>query len=326
MLRSYTTPQIANGLVIEPRSSMNVVLEEWPRTPDGRLDLARAPLRLKAIVNRIDLRDLDHGDAGEGSFIFTFVIADRFETDASLIFEYKLAATSEADVLGWAQAFHALGALPFSEAYNAALQAITERFVQRGARPEGVNGSALHAVRSNESSLGDTAAFQMREFRLSPTTSRLAPAALERTPDQNFSRALLTSFMTANRDAVIAGTFDIPDQFAGRPFRAAAVFNGDTTGWFLNVIDPDLRSAFAINTCNGCHSLQETGTFFRHVSGGDNGPFSLSPFLRGNTIPDPITQEPRPFDDLRRRKEDLEAIVCPAVPSVSLRHGISRVH
>lgn len=327
MLRSFTTPQIANGLVIEPRPGMNFTLETWPRTPNGQLDLARAPLRLKAIVNRIDLRNLDHGDAGEGSFIFTFVEPDGFEPDAMLIFEYKLPATSEADVLGWARAFHALGALPFSEAYNAALQAITDRFVQRGARPDGVNGSALHAVRSNELSFGfGEPQWQMREFRLSPATGRLLPVALERTPDQNLSRGVLVDFITANRDALIAGTYDIPDQFAGRPFRAAEVFNGVTTTWFVNGVDPDARSAFALNTCNGCHSLLETGTFFQHVSRAIDGPAALSPFLRGITLPDPQTEAPRTFNDLLRRRADLEAIVCPAEPSVSLRHGISRVH
>lgn len=328
MLRSFTTPQIVNGLVIEPRPGMNSLLDTWPRTPNGQLDLAQAPLQLKAIVNRIDLRNLDQGNAGEGSFIFAFVESDGFdgfELAATLMFEYKLPATSEADVLGWAQAVHALGALPFSEAYNAALQAITDRFVQRGARPDGVNSSALHTVRSNELSFGsgDTQ-YQMREFRLSPATGRLAPAALERTPDQNLSPGVLADFITAHRDAVIAGTYDVPDQFEGRPFQAAEVFNDAT--WFVNGVDPDARSAFAINTCNGCHSIAETGTFFQHVLRVLDGPAELSPFLRGVTVLDPLTEAPRTFNDLLRRKTDLEAIVCPTQPTVSLRHGISRVH
>jgi hypothetical protein len=52
----------------------------------------------------------------------------------------------------------------------------------------------------------------------------------------------------------------------------------------------------------------------------------LSPFLTGVTVPDPITRQPRSFNDMLRRRTDLEAIVCPAQPTVSLRHGIHRVH
>jgi hypothetical protein len=134
---------------------------------------------------------------------------------------------------------------------------------------------------------------------------------------------VLVDFITANRDALIAGDHEIPDQFEGRPFRAAEVFNDVTTTWFVNGVDPDARSAFAVNTCNGCHSMLETGTFFQHVSGFIDGPAALSPFLRGITLPDPQTEVPRTFNDLLRRKVDLEAIVCPAEPTVSLRHGIS---
>ena len=48
------------------------ILDNWPRTPDGKLDLAQPPLRLQAIVNRFDLRNLAAGDAGEGRFVFAF--------------------------------------------------------------------------------------------------------------------------------------------------------------------------------------------------------------------------------------------------------------
>jgi len=47
-------------------------------------------------------------------------------------------------------------------------------------------------------------------------------------------------------------------------------------------------------------------------------------------VPDPVTLQPRTFNDLGRRKLDLAGIVCPNAslgPSTtSLRKGISRVH
>src|SRR3712207_7850414 len=54
----------------------------------------------------------------------------------STLFPYTTlfrSAQTEADLLKWAQDWHALGALPFpSEEYNAALEQLTERFAGRG--------------------------------------------------------------------------------------------------------------------------------------------------------------------------------------------------
>jgi hypothetical protein len=328
LIRSFLTPQVINGFRVEPRPGWSVILDAWPRTADGKLDLARAPVRLDAIVNRIDLRNLDQGNAGEGSFVFSF--RDRgFDLNASLIFEYKLPAATEADVLAWAQAFHALGAVPFSEPYNAALQDITERFVRRGARPGGINGSALHAVRSNEFSFAAPFSFdfELREFALSPQTGRLVPSPLAGTPDQSLNFGFgLGEFITLHRDEILAGTQLVPDELDGQPFRAGAVLIETPGIWNPFDVDPDARHAFAIGTCNGCHSFDETGTPFNHISPTDRGTAALSPFLRGVTVPDPTTGQPRTYSDMVRRRTDLEAIVCPAQPTVSLRHGIGRVH
>src|SRR5262249_33482887 len=116
VLGSLTTTQTLNGFVVPPRpGAATELLDLWPRLPGGELDLAAAPLRLLAIVNRFDLRNLERGDAGEARFVFGFIDAadGGVPIEATLIFEYVLPASSEADVLGWAHAFHALGALPF---------------------------------------------------------------------------------------------------------------------------------------------------------------------------------------------------------------------
>jgi Concanavalin A-like lectin/glucanases superfamily len=169
MLRSLTAPPQVAGTAGPPRSGMRRQLDAWPRTADGRLDLARAPLQLQAIVNRIDLRDLTRGDAGQASFVFAF-IEDGFQLPATLMLEYRLPAASEADVLGWAEAFHALGGIALSPSYNAALEAVTERFVRRGARPDATHGSALHAVRSNDAVLGFD--WQLRSFAPLPAADQ----------------------------------------------------------------------------------------------------------------------------------------------------------
>ena len=333
MLRSFTADETVNGFTVAARPGMqSQVLAAWPRTASGALDLARAPLRLQAIVNRLDLRNLDDDDAGEGRFVFAFelpAVAGAPPPDATLIFEYKLPAQRELDVVAWAEAFHALGRLPFGEAYNAVLQSITDRFVRRGARPGHPNGSAINAVRTNEIPLGDNGLWELREFHLA-RSGRLEPAPLALTADLAFNQsAELASYINANQAQIIAEHHTVPAVLDGQPFQAGAVFN-DLTTWFAPGVDPEARHHFAINTCNGCHAAQETGTPFTHLTPRQpGGEARRSRWLTGSIIADPVTGIPRTFDDLGRRKADLKSIVCggvPPLPGYSLRKGIGRVH
>lgn len=333
MLDTFTTPQTINGFTVDARPGMqNTILASWPRTVDGALDLARAPLRLQAIVNRFDLRDLSSGDAGEGRFVFSFVdpFFTFFPLQATLILEYKLPAATDQDVQDWASSFHALGAMQFGESYNAALQAITERFAGRNARPDHPNGSAINAVRSNEIDFGFNGIWQMRSFALSATSGRLEPDPLVLTPDRSFNNtSTLASYINDNQDAIIAEKHTVPALFNGQPFQAGAVFN-DLSAWFAPGVNVDARFHFSLNTCNGCHSF-ETGTTFTQIQprfGSQES--SLSPFLTGVTVNDPATGQPRTLNDLHRRNADLKAVVCadslsPIAPA-QLRKGIQRVH
>src|SRR6185295_16783571 len=137
------------------------------------------------------------------------------------------------------------------------------------------------------------------------------------------------SYINANQDAIIAETHVVPAVFNGQPFEAGAIFN-DLGTWFAPGVDSNARHHFALNTCNGCHSSQETGVGFLQISPRFPGEEAiLSGFLTGTTVPDPVTGAPRAFDDLGRRKLDLQAIVCPAQgarTATTLRTGISRVH
>lgn len=251
-----------------------------------------------------------------------------FTLQATIILEYKLPAASDQDVLDWAQSFHALRAIPFGEGYNAALQAITERFTGRGARPGRPNGSSINTVRTNEISFGSDIQWQLREFHLSETSGLLEPAPLALTPDRSFNNTpVLASFITANQSAILADNHVVPPQLDGQPFQGGAVINNLGT-WFARGVDSEARHLFAINTCNGCHS-PETGTTFLQIgprSPGQEAP--LSGFLTGTTVTDPLTQQPRTLADLVRRKADLESVLCAAAPAAAptLRKGIQRVH
>lgn len=313
MLNSYTTAQAINGFTVAARPGMqSQVLSSWPRTPDGALDLAHAPLRLLAIVNRFDLRNLDNGDAGELRFVFVFnsPFSSFFPLQATMSLEYKLPAMTQQDVLNWAQSFHALGAMQFSENYNNALQAITEQIVARNARPGFPNGSALSAVHTNELAFGNNGLWELREFHLSPSSGLLAPAPLTQTPDRSFNNTTtLASFITANQDAILADNHVVPEVFNGQPFQAGAVFNSFT--WLAPGADSEARHHLALDTCNGCHSTAETGTSFQQIVPEFQGSEAqLSNFLTGVTVSDPVTQQSRTFNDLARRQTDLQAVVC----------------
>jgi hypothetical protein len=335
VFNSFLTPQTINGFTVAIRPGMQQVLDAWPRVEGGALDLARAPLRLQAIVNRFDLRDLANGDAGEGRFVFAFNDPNnpRFPVQATVIFEYKLPAATDADVLDWAQSFHALGALQFGESYNAALQAITERFAGRDARPGSPNGSALNAFRTNEITFSSNGIWELREFHLSATTGQLETAPVALTPDLSFNNgSALAQFINDNQDVIIAERHVVPEQLGGQPFQGGAILN-DLRTWFAPGTDADARHHFALNTCNGCHATQETNTGFLQIvprTAGDAA--GLSPFLTGTTVPDPVTRQPRTFNDLARRSADLRNIVCTddasprADTGTTLHKGIQRVH
>jgi hypothetical protein len=331
MLKSFTTQTTVNGFTIDARPAFKgTILDAWPRDASGQLDLAKAPVMLQAIVNRFDLRNQANGDAGEGRFVFAFTQNGvPLPLGATLIFEYKLPAATDAETLQWANAWHALAGLPIpSESYNAALQAITDKFIARGARPDHPNGNAINAVRTNELALGGGAPWQLREFVLSPTSGRLVPTTIKLTPDLGFNNTTtLATFINQNQTAIVADAHTLPETLQGAPFLAGAVFN-DLSAWFAPGVAPEARHHFSVNTCNGCHSAAETGTPFLHITPRfPGGEATLSGFLTGTTVLDPQTGQPRTFSDLHRRADDLKNIVCTGTPAKKvLRKGINRVH
>ncbi|APR82284.1 Hypothetical protein A7982_07633 [Minicystis rosea] len=336
MFRTWLTNQSINGFNVPARTFMqNLVIDPWPRSADGSLDLTRAPLRLLTVVNRIDVRNLAEGNAGEGRFVFGVLDPFGFQQQFTLILEYKLPATTEADVLDWANAWHALGALPFpSEQYNAALQAITTRFAGRNAAPGRPNGSALSQLRTNEIAL--SAPWELREFTLSATDGLLHPATVKLTPDLGFDgTSTLAAFINQNEADILVERHTVPDTFQGSPFLGGSSLNNLTAWTAPGILNNEARHKFSLNTCNGCHGAQETGTGFLHINPRDPGTVAqLSGFLTGVTLPDPVTGVPRTLNDLGRRNQDLKALVCPppaglaakAASSTSVQRGIGRVH
>jgi hypothetical protein len=196
MFSTWLSDQTINGFTVPARPAMqDLVLSSWPRV-DGALDLAAAPVRLLAIVNRLDLRDLSRGQAGEGRFVFGVTDSAGQATPFTIILEYRLPASSEAEVLEWANLWHGLNGLaPGSAEYNAALEVITERFAGDNADPARVNGSALNQIRTNEIALAFP--WELREFTLGG--SSFTPATVKLTPDSTFiDQEIVAQFINEN--------------------------------------------------------------------------------------------------------------------------------
>lgn len=317
LLRTWLSDQTVNTFTVAPRDRLSsLVLDGWPRV-NGALDLSRAPVRLLAIVNRLDVRNLQKGHAGEGRFVFGVLDRDGEQLPFTLIFEYRLPATTESDVLAWAQRWHALGQLPFpSEQYNAALQQVTSLFAGRGAEPGRVNGSALGQLRTNENAL--EIIWELREFKLSAATGMLVPSPVELTPDDAFiaGSSVLADYVNEHEASILVERHEVPASFRGQSFLGGASRNNLRAWTAPGIRNPEARHRFSLNTCNGCHSSAETGTAFLHVFPRDpNQVAPLSGFMTGMFVRDPQTGVPRIFNDLGRRNADLKAVVCGGVAS-----------
>jgi len=320
-LQHWLTDQTVNGFRVAARPLMQqLLIDIWPKTANGELDLDQSPLTLQAIVNRIDIRNLAEGSAGEGRFVFG-VNGGSFG-NFSMIAEYNLVAHTPQDVTDWANRWHALGSLPFpSEAYNSALEAITRSFTDRNASPGSANGSALVELRTNDFALSGFSRWELRSFALSPITGQLDEVTVKETPDLGFNNSpTFADFVNQNATQIIAEVpggdlHTVPPQFNGQAFLGGSVFN-DQVEWNSPLIkDPEARFHASLNTCNGCHSFSQTGTpnFLMITPRVPGGEASLSPFITGVTVRDLVTGQSRVLNDLGRRKTDLTSLVCAPV-------------
>ena len=315
-LNSWKTNQSVNGFTAPARPAIDQIITSWPKLGSGKLDLAKSPLRLLAIVNRMDLR-LPRGipkplqpvsDAGEGRFVYGFVDPANPSSAPSftVILEYKLPATIGADTKEWAALWDGLKSETLgSAAYKAKLQTITDRFTAAGIAPQRLNGSAISQVRTNEIHLAGP--WELREFRLTyaPATKqvRLAQSVTANSPSFSLTGStILKSFITTHKTELEGGNFLMPLRFSNKGFLGASSMN-ELADWTIPSPTPALNTAlrrFAGETCNGCHGTS-TGTVFLHVSPRIQGQAAaLSSFMA---------------TDLARRKTLFDALVAPATAS-----------
>ena len=285
MLQTWRTNQTVNTFTVPSRVSIDSeVINPW-KAKDGQpgvsdanwnMNLANAPFRLTAIVNRIDLHEVNSDGslvrAGEGRFVFCLFDQNTTRGEQfTLIFEYNLPGETLADLEAWANKWHALGEFnDFGPGYVAALKSVTEGFVGRGVMPSGVNGNAISQVRTNEVELGLKLglAWELREFVLDNGTSVLKPTTVKQTPDNSFDEGkvnaqVLKDFIDANATAISNIEHVVPETFNGTPMLAGnSITAGGDFVWKVPGADANLVSIFSKETCNGCHGgSTDTGPF-----------------------------------------------------------------
>jgi hypothetical protein len=342
-LQTWQANQTINTFTVPARPNVATqIINPWLAASGGSsLDLSIAPLRLLAIVNRLDLRTgSSHyggstGNAGELRFVFGVVKPGRTcqLLPMTVILEYGVPIRGCLPVKSWAQQWVNLSSLALgSAAYNTALQAITDQVVLRNDAPGKPNGSALNQLRTNEIAIGSP--WELRQFNLLSPVDFLHETPVAQTPDVRFNAfdpgwsgsTLLDLYI---KTTAIGAT--VPPAFMTVPFLGgASPVTGNNLSYFWDTttldLDPahtpnwnDNRFQFSLNTCNGCHA-GETRTTFTHISPTSplGSPAALSPFLTGSLapIPDPGFGAPsRTFGDLARRQADLMGVAS----SVCLR-------
>lgn len=301
-LKLWMEDQVVNGEPVLARTAMReLVLEPWERASGpGGLDLKKAPFRLLAIVVRTDISG-HPGRAGELRLIYNLLDEHSEPTPFTLIFEYAIPSSGCHETREIREGFHALSSLEFGPEYNAALQAMTDRIIGRGAAPDSLNGSTLLAVRTNESFLGTP--WEMRSFGLAlpedevedfndqengkqKPKGRLVHQPHPNTPMGRFQGTqTLADFITEYAPLLIADQ-DAPLMYRGEPFLAGVAHNDLSLGWAgpepVCLSAPRLpRRILSLRSCQGCHG-KDTETSSVHVSPRKAGePSELSAFLKG---------------------------------------------
>jgi hypothetical protein len=341
-LARWETTQRVNDQQVGARSTMHSqIIIPWENASGGSgapLNLAKAPFRLLAIVNRIDLRDnFAYGgggrSAGEARLVFCAVdLRNNCEPlPFTVIFEYGIKKANCTDLKAWGQAWANLSTLDFGLKFNNALEAITEQFVKAGADPTRLpNRSALNQLRTNEVALGFP--WQIREFTIDSTSvaGQLAESTVKQTPAPPLNnRKVIADYVNANVPAILADKHIVPARFPGvAPFLGGeAVTSKARQSWDGSqgsIANRSARFHFSLNTCNGCHggeTFGDTRQFsFTHIEPRRAGdPSRLSTFLAGHLsglpgpdtpVADPVDGVPsRTFNDLARRQEELQRVL-----------------
>ncbi len=324
-----------------------VVPANWTALP---LKVEEFPVRLLAIVNRLDLRGnsgYGFSNAGEGRFVFCFVdsnagcsTGNNGPGTMTFIFEYGIPLTNCQAVKDYAKKWWDLRGMAFGGAFNVALQGITNVFTAANAKPSKPNGSALNHLRTNDFIQGP---WTIRDFEITAASHKLKVIHpnKESMASSNNGNASLVAFVNSLPFAVNSSpTYTIPANLMAihAPMPSPA---HHWRGNAANVMVPVNRRGFSLETCSGCHT-RETSNIFTHVKPRNVGvAAALSGFMTGlgadanaaDNDADPLgsffVSDPGPtplannaFNEALRRAKSLEELVF-NTPCLSLTPNIA---
>lgn len=347
LLDTWTADRVVNGQTIAARPLItDRLITPWVTAsggPGAPLDLSKAPFRLLAIVNRVDLRAQSAyggGHAGELRFVFSAMQPSCLPLPNFLvILEFGVPKSGCFDIKAWAQQWKDLALYSTgSAAYNAALEGITQQVVVANADPSKPNGSAINQIRTNENAIDPSGGidWETREFAIHSRTHLPVMVTVKQTPvrQQLFAgNETLGDYVNANADDIKDNTHQVPLQYpAGTPFRGGSAIYGFLTLWDRTaapnaIVDREARHQFALQTCSGCHR-RETDTSFTHVKPAAFGAaVTLSSFMTGGWVADPADGAPsRYFDELQRRATDMDALLIMPCFLMPLDAPLKAVH
>lgn len=314
-LNQWLEDQTVGHGVAVARSAMNdLIIAPWRKASGGgKLDLNKAPFKLLAIVNRMDLRSVDGTEvrsAGEGRLVFGTLDSEGKPLGRGfyIIFEYNLAASNLHELNQWARKWERLQAHPIeSRRYSDELSKITRSFTDRQLGPD-KHSFHLNQVRTNEVALGRP--WELREFKIIQDQPTLTQVPVAGTPDFEFFNNTKQGRQTLG--AILQLMDGLPDSILGSS--APTPFG---VPWKPANVTSDQRHQFALFTCSGCHHT-ETDALFTHIAfpEDNNLPDSLgnqaalSGFLTGIKVKDPLDDSiTRKFNDLERRQIDFAELL-----------------
>lgn len=308
------------GFVTDWRASLKSMLafsrfdEAW-RAADPGLSLRKAPVRLLAIVNRMDLARLEPAGmcGAEVRFIFGAIPPPAGDL-LSMIVEFVIPCLTKTQFKLLAGEWASLETLDWAGSappYHAKLKNLLAATAGRA-----------KAVRLRLT-INNFGTWDVRQFAFG--SMGLDSQALDREPNVKLGecqgrKTALGQFAIEQRASILASTHTLTSDLI--KFESTV----DTTAPNVLTLSPDtpipeldrVRFALSVNSCVGCHG-RETNTNFHHVKNrrkrGDKS--ILSSFLTGSPTGEPsatlcfkftpplaacgTTAEPREFNDLLRR-------------------------
>jgi hypothetical protein len=316
--KNWENDQTVGRGVAEARPGVSFVLDPasglWPRLPDGKLDMEKAPFRLLAVVNRMDLLGTaPNKPNGEGRLIYgmfspgeeTRDPAKGFGQLFTVIFEFNLPGTHS--LRDWAARWHGLGLQPFGVTSTGMGSASFNKLLFSNVVNDFVAPQNLSQVRTNEFMFGSP--WQLREFHL--TNGQLVAATTAQSPEPSLNDSPeLINWVKANKNAILSNTHNVPASLLGGvanegfpsfcqgPGCGLSPDTFQNTKWLVNSaatsgIEESVRSAFAEQTCNGCHNSEQAANvlqFFYQVAPtlnvtGTDGSSRISDFVKNKEFP-----------------------------------------